>query len=85
MTPIEYGLIAFWITLGVVAPIIIMFSIRSCYEWTVESIQCRESCYRRYMNPKYWFVRKVEQAPNPDYIQVYMENSACYYTLRTQR
>lgn len=75
MTPTLYGMTAFLITLGVLAPIIITLVIRALYEIVKEVIQQRKRDYRRYMNPQYWFVRKVVQAPNPDYIQIHMENS----------
>jgi hypothetical protein len=76
MTPIEYGLTAFLITLGIVAPIIITLIVWSVNRGVRELLEDRKDKYRRYMNPEYWHVRKVEQAPNPDYIQVHMENSA---------
>lgn len=76
MTPLEYRYTAFLVTLGILSPIIIFVITITIYGISKEIIQKREDRYRRYMNPEYWFVRKVEQAPNPDYIQVHIENSA---------
>ena len=84
MTPIEIAQTVFLSSLGLIgavsiAALCILF-VRAADEAIMQAKFKREYC--RYMDPEYWFFRKAEQCPNPDYISVSFENSASKEMLR---
>lgn len=78
MTPFEIGLTSFYISGAVILSGAIVVGLHALFSAVYAAIEWYEHkrLYGRFMNPEYWHLKEVKQAPNGDYLQLVYTNSA---------